>query len=136
MPLSEKVKSASQSILIKSITLISGTWTMNKDCTIYLSSSSFFVPSSLDHPKMLCFLFSDKVSEIKVRGLILVLWLADCSFSLKAWQSLSECSIFSLFCDTIVLFVTNLSSCPFVVCFTQEYISSFQNFAASFNRLC
>ena len=45
-----------------------------------------------------------------MRGLILALWLADYSFSLKAWQSWSECSIFSLifFCDAIVLFVTNV----------------------------
>ena len=30
---------------------------------------------------------TDQVSGIKVRGLILVLWLADCTFSQKAWQS-------------------------------------------------
>ena len=45
---------------------------------------------------MLRSFFTDEVSEIKVRGLILVLRLAEYSFSLKAWQNLFENSIFSL----------------------------------------
>ena len=37
--------------------------------------------------EMLGVFLTDQVSEIKVRGLILVFWLADYTFSLKARQS-------------------------------------------------
>ena len=37
--------------------------------------------------EMLGVFLTDQVSEVKVRGLILVLWLVDYTFSLKAWQS-------------------------------------------------
>ena len=91
-----------ESTNIKPLTLIFDTWSVKKDAKhLGVTKSQVKMARKIKRNVSQPF-FTDQVSEIKVKGLILVLWLAWYTFSLKTWPSQSECSNFFLtfFCNT------------------------------------